>query len=206
MKNLVINSVLALISLTLLVFISFRVMHWYARHGQQITVPEIIGMPLHEAKEKLARERLLLVLTDSIFDAPDSLRHVPPGAVLDQIPRFGVPVKPDRKIYVTIRAMGQQMVLLPDVRNMSLNLARQELTTLGFSISGISTPNQSPPKTHRNPPVLSVIYKGKEVHAGEKLPKGAVLNIVVDALSDEGEEDPNSEEEWEDDTNNSPDF
>jgi eukaryotic-like serine/threonine-protein kinase len=207
MKNLLINSVLAVISLTILLFISFRVMHWYARQGQQIAVPDLIGVSVEDAAKKLENERLQLVLTDSVFDIPDSMRHVPPGAVLDQIPRSGSTVKPDRKIYVTIRAMGQPMVLLPDVRNMSLNLARQELTSLGFSIAGISTTDNSPPKTHRNPPVLVVKYKGKEVPAGEKVPKGSVLHLVVDPLSDEGEEDEEGmEEEWDSETDKSADF
>lgn len=188
-KNFWINVGLALLSLMLLTFLTFTGFDWYTRHGESQPVPDLKGMQTEDARRLLESSGLQLVVTDTLYELPDSLRHIAPGAIADQQPIAGREVKEGRKIYVSVRAMGPPMVVLPELLNTSLEIAKQELESLGFRIKNIQTSDGSRPKTDRNPPVMEVRHQGRPIQAGTKLPKGEWLDLIVDPLEEEEEPD-----------------
>lgn len=169
----------------LLSFLTFQLFSWYTRHGDTQPVPMLVGRSTEEAQQLLDDAGLLLVVTDTIFELPDSLDFVNPGHIADQQPKGGREVKDGRKIYVSVRAMGPPLVIIPELGNTSLNIARAELEAIGFRIRRVRTTDGSPPKTDRNPPVVEVLYQGKPVKSGTKLPKGESLDLTVDPLWDD---------------------
>jgi beta-lactam-binding protein with PASTA domain len=75
---------------------------------------------------------LNIVVNDYVYEP-----GIPRGAVLDQIPREGMIVKPGRKIYVTINSLDQRMVEVPYVVGLSLRDAKSKLEIAGFTIESL---------------------------------------------------------------------
>ena len=108
-------------------------LRWGTRHGDVIDVPNLIGMSEDDARRTLENLDLQIVIADSVFDA-----DIPGGTVMDQLPRTSdvrtVTVKPDRKIYVTINAYNRRMMRVPNVEQLSLVQALNQLERSGFVV------------------------------------------------------------------------
>lgn len=111
-------------------------LHWGTRHGNTIKVPNLLGMPIDEARQVADDKELNIIVRDSIFDV-----DLPGGTVVDQLPRTStvrdVTVKPGRKIYVTINAYNRRMVDVPYVAKQTLRQALNQLERAGLTIDEI---------------------------------------------------------------------
>lgn len=110
----------------------FYAMSIGTRHNARRTVPNFVGMMLNEAEQTATQEDLVIVVNDSLY-----VSSYPGGAVLDQLPKDGVVVKPGRKIYITVNSFRQRMVEVPYVTGYSLRQAKNMLETAGLSIERI---------------------------------------------------------------------
>jgi len=192
LKNLLLNAFLAGGSLMVLLWGSLKTLDFYTRHGEEVSVPDLSGLFPNEAESRLEGIGLELVITDSVYEITDGMALVPPGTVFDHHPPAQTSVKPGRKIYVTLRALGPPMIPVPDMRNVSLNLAQSELKELGFKVREVLTHAHLPPQTHKNPPVLEIQFEQKTLMPGEKIPKGSSIVIIVEYLDDS--DDPLNQE------------
>lgn len=108
-------------------------LRWGTRHGEAIVVPNLIGESVDEARRIADRLDLEIVVADSVFDS-----DVPGGTVMDQLPRTSdvreVTVKSGRKIYVTINAYNRRMMKVPNVVQLSLVQALNQLERSGFTV------------------------------------------------------------------------
>lgn len=108
-------------------------LRWGTRHGEAIAVPDLIGESVDDARRIADRLDLEIVVADSVFDA-----DVPGGTVMDQLPRTSdvreVTVKSGRKIYVTINAYNRRMMKVPNVVQLSLVQALNQLERSGFTV------------------------------------------------------------------------
>lgn len=106
---------------------------WGTRHGETIAVPDLIGESVDDARRIADNLDLQIVVADSVFDA-----DVAGGTVMDQLPRTSdvrtVTVKPGRKIYVTINAYNRRMMKVPNVVQLSLVQALNQLERSGFTV------------------------------------------------------------------------
>ena len=68
----------------------------YTMHGVEITVPNVKGMRVYDARQTLERQGLVAVVTDSGYN-----KTLPSGKVLEQTPANNSQVKPGREIYLT---------------------------------------------------------------------------------------------------------
>jgi hypothetical protein len=176
------NALGAGIFLLLLVFLTFGFFRWFTRHGEEITVPNAVGMPMQEALELLDDASLEGVFADTLFDVPDSLKHIGKGSVLEQIPQAGSLAKGGRKIRLFIRALGEARISVPDYHSMSLRALQADFKERGFLIQQILASDRSAPKLDMNPPVLDVLFKGKKLQPGSRIEKGSKLVVIVDPL------------------------
>lgn len=129
------------------------------RHGARRQVPELTGIPLHEA-ERLARKNdLELIVNDSLF-----VPIYEGGIVLDQLPEPQVSVKPGRKVYITINAFSHKMVQAPYVAGRSLRQAKNMLEIAGLEIDRL---------VYR--PDMATNYVLEEYYRGEKIAEGSQL-------------------------------
>lgn len=141
----------------------------YTRHGEQILVPNVIGLTENDAASMVHGRELNYEIVDSIYQ-----KGAKPGTIVDQDPKADSFVKKDRKIYMIINAKSPQMTEIPEVIDLSSRQAQAFLTGAGFKIKEIIYK----PSDYRDL-VLQVVYKNKEVKAGEKIPAYSEVTLFV---------------------------
>lgn len=166
----------------LLILLTFGMFRWVTRHGEEIVVPKVVGIPMEQAMEMLDDASLEGVFADTLFDVPDSLKQVPKGSVLEQIPQAGSLAKGGRKIRLFVRALGEARISVPNYHSMSLRALQADFKERGFVVQQILASDRSAPKLDMNPPVLEVLFKGKKLQPGSRIEKGSQLVVIVDPL------------------------
>ena len=110
-----------------------------------------------------------------------------PGAVVEQLPAAGLPVKKGRIVYLTINAIGVRMVKMQEVREGGSRQALSTLRSLGFRVDSIK---QVP--SEMDDLVLSVTVGGEEMVPGKDDPFGT--HVVVSVGNSRLEIEPVNEE------------
>lgn len=177
------NCLIILVVAVLLVFGVFWWLDVYTRHGESNVVPDVRGLDVKTATSILQGNDMQCVVIDSVY-----LPEKHPGVIIEQSPLADAMVKSGRRIYVTVNAMSAQMVVFPDVVDMSLRQATVQIEGANFKVKEI----KYEPSSYRDL-VLSVEYKGREVKIAQKLPyrsevilhvgKGDDHEEVVDSVS-----------------------
>ena len=164
------NILLMVLLIVAVPVVTFLLLDVFTRHGEKIEVPSVVGKSLYSAEGMLKDRGLVAVVVDSAYD-----KSVMRGAVLDQSPAAGYEVKGGRVVYLTVNMRGEPMVQMPDVVNHgSLREAESVLKSLGFKL----TPHEvlvGRPKDL----VIAVKQGGREVLAGQKVPRERPLTIVI---------------------------
>jgi eukaryotic-like serine/threonine-protein kinase len=144
-------------------------LNFYTRHGQSRAVPDFKGLTMEQA-EKLARKsKVRYQVIDSVYTS-----EVPRGCVAEQNPRAGFRIKKWRNIMLTINAFNPEMVAVPNL----VNLPRRQAIAL-IESSGLEL------GTYRYIPdisldvVLRQLYNGREIHEGDSIQKGSVIDLVL---------------------------
>lgn len=164
-RNLILGVVFVLVLVTVVsVFLSIR-----TRHGKEITVPDLSGLTVRDARVTALAANLMVTVSDSVF-----MKRIPRGAVVSQLPRAGSRVKPGRKIALTINSQVPKKVTMPNLIHVSLRQAKAELSAKGLVlgrlkyVSDIATNN-----------VLQQQYRGRDIDPGTQLYSGSVIDLVL---------------------------
>lgn len=150
----------------------FGVLEWldvYTRHGETVTVPNVREMTVEEAEKAFHREGLVCVISDTRY-----VKNLAAGIVLDMKPNAGEKVKEGRTIYLTINTREVPLRAVPDVAdNSSFRQAEAKLQSVGFKLTEVQLiPGEKDW-------VYGVKYQDRELSAGEKVPVGAALTLIV---------------------------
>jgi beta-lactam-binding protein with PASTA domain len=141
------------------------VMPVVTRHGNEFSLPDIVGMTVLEAEPVLQEADLILEITSEEYH-PDK----PGGTILTQFPVGGTMVKSGRTVKV-VTSLGQKAMAVPDVRGFSVRQARLSLEAAGFTLGGIEwTSTDSLPEK-----VVVFSYPT----AGAMIPYGSAVNLMV---------------------------
>lgn len=132
--------------------------------SKEIPVPSVVGMPYEKAESEL-KALELKVTSDEV--ASDS---VPVGQVISQSPSAGTKVKEKRIIHLTI-SKGGRVLLVPDLKGLTLDQAKNRLEKLGLTLGSIKNGN--------DPAEPSDTIISQTPHGGEKSSIGAQINIIV---------------------------
>ncbi|MDR1729653.1 MAG: PASTA domain-containing protein [Prevotellaceae bacterium] len=171
-----ISLVVAALLLSGLFFGSLRWLDDYTNHGKEIIVPDLHGLDEEEAEKVLTDKKLAYEIIDSIF-----VKGEKAGAVIEQTPEAGSPVKEDRKIYLTINARSPRQVVLPDLRDVSLRQAEAIITSIGLKAGEY----EYVPSEYKDL-VQDVKYNGEIAKPGARITDGATITLLVGkGLSDE---------------------
>jgi hypothetical protein len=171
-RQFLINFVLAVV---LFFGTGYLLLNWldgYTNHGQQIRVPNLVGLPENEVKGILDPLGLKYEL-DSVYVADAT-----PGTIYSQDPLptdcTGVFAKEERTIYVTmIRYTPPGKFLDPDKYiGHSKREVGEKLRSLGFKVVEKFEP-------HPDNFVLDVKHKGKAINPEVQIPVGETITIVV---------------------------
>lgn len=158
--------------LVVIILLCFGVKWWldeYTHHGEGIEVPNLYGMSHNVAIQSLDSVGLLMVTNDSAY-----VEGLPAGAIIQQNPNPGMKVKSGRVIYVTINSLTMPCEKIPDlIDNCSYREAEARLKSLGFELLS--------PKLIDGEKdwVYGIRYRGRNVVAGENVPRGSELTLVI---------------------------
>lgn len=158
----------ACILLVLCLLYFFAYLPGTTNHGESITVPSIEGMQISKLEDFLIKRNLRYEVNDSSYSA-----EYPPLTVLKQYPEAGSKVKEGRKIFISINRVSPPTVPVPALvdgsvvnadavlRSNELRRGRIELVAGPFNV------------------VKEMKYQGRTINAGEAVPKGSVIDLVV---------------------------
>jgi beta-lactam-binding protein with PASTA domain len=138
-------------------------------HGETITVPDVIGMPMEKLEDYLDERSLRYYVHDSSYHSDQK-----PFVVLTQYPPKGSKVKEDRKIYVTLNMKNPPMIKMPKLIDGSVKNAQMILKSYDLKLGQI----KYVPDLQQNA-VLKQLVQNKEVKPGTNIPKGTVIDLIV---------------------------
>jgi len=156
------------ILLILLLLYFFAYLPGTTNHGESITVPSIEGMAISQLEDFLIKRNLRYEVNDSSYSS-----EYPPLTVLKQYPEAGSKVKEGRKIFISINRVSPPTVPVPALvdgsvvnadavlRSNELKRGRIELVAGPFNV------------------VKEMKYQGRTIEAGEAIPKGSIIDLVV---------------------------
>lgn len=163
-------NVLAIIIIVVLLLSGVSlVLNSVTRHGESLTVPDITGLKVADAQQILLSKNLKFVITDSLF-----FEDKPKNSVLDQNPSPQSKVKEGRVVYITINSSKAPLVNMPNLIDVSYRQAQVMLQSVGLKAGKLIYK----PDIAKNV-VLEQIMGSTHVPAGQKIPKGSTVDLVL---------------------------
>jgi len=139
-------------------------------HGETITVPNVEGLHLDDLEEFLGKRNLRYTVNDSTY----SDDH-PPLTVLRQFPFAGSKIKENRVIYISVNRITPPTVPMPNLVDGSLINAEAVLRGNELKRGRIQLVRG---------PFLNLVkemhFAGEEILPGTRIPKGSVIDLVVE--------------------------
>lgn len=134
----------------------------YTRHDVSVKVPNVEEQPFEQAREAVKAHGLQVERQVGRYNP-----NVPRDVVVDQNPPPESPVKPGRRVYLTVNSGRIPSVRIPDLAGTSMREAKNRLTSLGLKVG--STQEDSIPSpypntiTRQRPEPGDSLLQGKEV-------------------------------------------
>lgn len=175
------NLIAAVCTVVVILLIAFFGLRIYTKHGEGLDVPKVKGLHVNEAINRLEGLGLRYEI-DSVYVSGQA-----PGIVTDQDPEAGTFVKDNRTIYLTINVTQAPNVRFPDIEFKSLREAQAILESYRLKVGDTTYK----PDVSRDV-VLETFFGGQPIKAGEVLPSGSRINLVLgDGRGNEEVELPN---------------
>ena len=160
------NIVAMIVVVVVMIFGVLKWMDVYTHHGETVVVPDVKGMTTEEAAKMFRNRGLEAVISDTKY-----VKDKAAGIILELKPGAGEKVKEGRTVYLT-------------ADNSSLRQAQAKLLSAGFKLNEVQLVNGEKDW------VYGVKYQGRQLTAGEKIPMGASLTLMVgDGAGDTVKED-----------------
>jgi eukaryotic-like serine/threonine-protein kinase len=140
------------------------IMPSYTRHDESLSVPNVLDRSYEDAREVLEARGLAVERQVGRYNP-----RVPQNQVVDQNPPPNAPVKPGRRVYLTVNSGTAPVVSVPDLSGTSLREARNRLTSLGLEV-GRERVDSIPS------PYARTVTRQRPA-AGDSLKKGATVDI-----------------------------
>ena len=173
-RTFIVNGLAAIgitIFLILFIIVFLRI---YTAHGDSVEIPDLKGKTTSEVADILDREDLRFEIQDSVYSLETS-----PGTVLDQFPKPGMKVKGKRIIFITLSAISQELIPMPQLTDISYRQATNLIESAGLVGGRIEYKQSEFPNL-----VLEQKVNGRIVRRGEMVPKGSTVDLVLGSASD----------------------
>ncbi len=164
-----VHLIIVLLLAVALVYGSLSALRYFTRHGEHVTVPQVVGVKTNDAIRLLESKGFSVEIYDSIY-----VDSMPLGVVLKQIPEANSNVKVNRRILITVNRVTLPLVDVPNVQGKTLEFAMQILKRSHLNI-GDTTFRPDFMKGS----VLEQTYNGLPIAAGTKLPWGTPIDLLV---------------------------
>lgn len=166
----------------LLIVLTMLFLRIYTDHGDSVAIPDLKGKSSREVSTLLDNLDLRFQIRDSVYS-----NEVAPGTVLDQFPKPGMKVKENRTIFITICALTQVKIPMPQLTDISYRQAINLIESSGLIAGNIEYKPSEFPNL-----VLEQKTEGRRIRVGEMIAKGSVVDLVLGSDSNgETSEVPN---------------
>ena len=166
---------LAAIGITIfLIVLNMFALRIYTDHGDSVEIPDLRGKTPAEVSKIMNRIDLRYQISDSVYS-----RETAPGTILDQFPKPGMKVKENRVIDLTLCAISQEMIPMPQLTDISYRQAVNIIEVSGLISGSIEYKPSEFPNL-----VLEQKVNGSPVAIGKMIPKGTVVDLVLGSESD----------------------
>lgn len=170
LKNWLYNTLVALAMIALLIWFTFIVMGWYTHHGENIDVPNLKGVSIDAAIEKLEEKGLRYEVIDSVYS-----EDFKKNSITEHDPSGGSRVKSNRIIYLTVNALDKPKVKMLKLVDHSFTLAKALLKTMGLELGTVLYTYD---EIGHNL-VMEQKMNGIDVPPGKMILKGSTIDLVV---------------------------
>ncbi|CAN5722265.1 hypothetical protein BH11BAC4_BH11BAC4_15640 [soil metagenome] len=164
-----VNIVASIALVFLILFIFLQLLGMITKHGQYLTVPSVTGKSTKEAIKFLEGKGFEVVIQDSVYTDTANM-----GIVLKQLPDPNSTVKINRTVFLTVNRLTLPLVEMPLLKGKTLNYARMILERSHLKL-GDTTYRADFAKGS----ILDQLYKGNTLEAGQKLPWGSTIDLVI---------------------------
>lgn len=170
-----ITNAIAVLAITILLILFGMFFLWiYTDHGESVQIPDLKGRTSTEVADILDRIDLRFEIQDSVYSLETA-----PGTVLDQFPKPGQKVKENRTVFITLSAVSQEMISMPQLTDISFRQATNLIEGAGLIAGNIEYKPSEFPNL-----VLEQKVNGRIVREGEMIPKGSVVDLVLGTEGD----------------------
>ncbi len=139
-------------------------------HGETITVPDLQGLSVDNVESYVTQRNLRYEVDDSTYS-----EDFPPLTILKQYPPAGSKVKEGRKIFISVNRVAPPSVPIPDLVNQS-SLRNAEAVLKSNELKRGQIDYKPSPFLNL---VLEMHFEGKPIQAGQRVPKGSTIDLVV---------------------------
>jgi beta-lactam-binding protein with PASTA domain len=154
----------------------------YTLHDEYIVLPDFYGVHVNDLDSVCKTLNLRYIVIDSVFN-----REVERGIILEQDPISGTKVKENRRIYFSINALKNKIILFPNIKDLSLRQAIRRLENLELVVGEL----EYKPDLAKNV-VLNQKVNGIKIKVGQELFVGSKVDLVIGSgLSDKTTTTPN---------------
>ncbi|HMO34131.1 MAG TPA: PASTA domain-containing protein [Lacibacter sp.] len=147
-------------------FLFFSLLNFITRHGEYVTVPEVKGKDIAEARRLLEAQGFRVEVQDSVF-----IDSLPKLSVIKQSPLPAELVKVNRTIYLTVNRMEPPLVELPGLVGQTFRSGEMLLRALGLKLGD----------TTLKPDFAVGSILEQAIAPGTRIPMGTRVDLVIGA-------------------------
>jgi len=146
----------------------------YTNHGDSVQIPDLKGKSMSEVTSLLNQRELRFQVRDSVYSA-----DIAPGTVFDQFPKPGMKVKENRMVLITLCAVSQEKIPMPQLTDISYRQAINLIENAGLIAGRIEYKQSEFPNL-----VLEQKINGQIIVKGQMVPKGSRVDLVLGSEGD----------------------
>ena len=163
-----INLLIAIALVVIIIEVAFFSLKGYTRHGEEIVVPNFVGLNCDSILEQ-CKDDFNFVMLDSVYT-----KNLPEGSIYQQDPLPNSNVKKGRNLYYVKVSEAPEKVVMPNLKNLSLRQAMVALRSNGLKISELEFVDHFA----RNA-IVEQEFKGEVIEPGTELVKGSSIKLKV---------------------------
>ncbi len=167
-KKFYINLLLIVILCGVLLWLTFRMLDRYTRHGNVYIMPDFVGQDFQQVKHDNSKD-FNFILIDSVYPKGQQ-----PGSIYQQDPLPGSKIKKGRNVYAIIVAVTPEKTVMPNLKGISLREAIGRLESSGLDVDHLEYVTYS----YKNN-VIDQYYLGQPIEKGTELVKGSKITLHV---------------------------
>ena len=167
-KKFYLNLLLIVILCGVLLWLTFRSLDRYTRHGKVYIMPDFVGQDFQQVKHDHSKD-FNFILIDSVYPKGQQ-----PGSIYQQDPLPGSKIKKGRNVYAIIVAVTPEKTVMPNLKGISLREAIGRLESSGLDVDHLEYVSYS----YKNN-VVEQYYQGEPIEKGTELVKGSKITLHV---------------------------